>query len=66
MSSNVAEQMPPVGSGLMIVSGQSAVVVGEPGRVHAEFFATVKGLARRHTQEGSPRSGGWRGEQYDL
>lgn len=66
MATDPAQQIPPRGFGLMIVSGSTAVVVGQPGTVHAQFYADVKGLAQRHINEGSPRSGGWRGQQYDL
>ena len=50
----------------MIVSGQSAVVVGEPGDLHAQFFAQVKYWHVQHVKDGSPRSGGYRGQEYDL
>lgn len=57
MSSEPVIQEPPKGEGPMIVAGSSAVVVGVPGRVHAEFFATVKGLAHQFNADGRPPSG---------
>lgn len=54
---STAEQVPPAGRGLMIVNGMTAVVVGEPGRVHAEFFALVKHLAHEFNKAGRPLSG---------
>lgn len=57
MSSEPATSMPPLGEGLMIVAKDSAVVIGTPGRVHAEFYATVKGLAHQFNADGRPPSG---------
>lgn len=56
----------PVGHGLMVVYRNTATVVGEPGPKHGMFFGLVKHLADQHRKEGSPRSGGLRGEQFDL
>lgn len=65
---NVAQLHPakPVARGLMVVYGNTAAVIGEPGQLHRDFFAQVKYWALQHVQAGSPRSGGMRGEQYDL
>lgn len=56
MSTEPAHQMPPRGKGLMIVNGDTAVVMGEAGIVHAQFFATVKHLKAEHVKAGSPQS----------
>uniref|UniRef100_A0AAU7VGG5 Uncharacterized protein n=1 Tax=Dinoroseobacter phage vB_DshS_R26L TaxID=3161158 RepID=A0AAU7VGG5_9CAUD len=56
MSTDLAQQQPPRGEGLMIVNGDSAVVFGTPGMVHGQFFATVKHLKAEHVKAGSPQS----------
>lgn len=56
----------PAARGLMVVMGNTAAVFGEPGQPHKEFFAQVKYWSFEHKKAGSPRSGGLRGEQYDL
>ena len=56
----------PAALGLMIVYQNTAVVIGQPGPEHGQFFAQVKHWSGEHIKAGSPRSGGWRGQQYDL
>ena len=56
----------PKGHGLMIIAHGTALVMGEPGRVHQEFMYQVRTIGDNHRKEGSPNSGGWRGMQSDL
>lgn len=46
----------PKGSGPMIVMGDTAAIIGEPGQVHGVFFALVKHLKAEHVKDGSPLS----------
>lgn len=40
----------------MIVMGDTAAIIGEPGQVHGVFFALVKHLKAEHVKDGSPLS----------
>ena len=56
MSANSTPIDIPKGSGPMIVMGNTAAVIGEPGQVHGVFFAEVKQCKAEHVKDGSPQS----------